>query len=555
MKFVQLIITFLLTTSIILSDDTGAQHFAYEMLNIKPVKHNNAKKVKIAVIDDGFRLSHNKLKKYIYSNPDEVVNYRDDDNNGYIDDINGWDASDNDNIPAIPFQKESIYYHGTFMAGIIINIFERFYGDDAHKYLSIIPIKSIADNSKSKLLDGAYNAVKYAISCGADVICCAWSGGNPDDDDLRRINQAINSNIIFVGSAGNLFSETLYPPANIPGVIAVSGVDYNYHKFSKSSYGMKIDIVAIADSVFGAHPDADNAYFFEKGTSNATAIISGCFGVLKSLSYSSDSESIKDALMMTAKPLDQFNSTYSGKLGAGFPDMSKAVEYLLNPSLKYQNHNPELCKGKLFFGKNKKIITKEINPVGNFKGLHIIPYKISPNVKFKVFSDDSVYFDGKGKDFKYGVFAADSRVFVQSEPIKSEGNSFVLSYYVETLDSSSFYCSGEVLINNESGTISDGSGDFDYANRTACKWIITVPENKQIKLDFTKMDTEPNIDFIYIYDGDNTLKENLLAMFSGSSKPPTIISNTNQVLVWFLSNDFKTGDGWELRYQAINSPN
>lgn len=61
----------------------------------------------MAVVDDGFRLSHKTLKNYIYTNEKEVPgNFQDDDQNGYVDDVQGWDASDGDNDVALPKGRE-----------------------------------------------------------------------------------------------------------------------------------------------------------------------------------------------------------------------------------------------------------------------------------------------------------------------------------------------------------------------------------------------------------------------------------------------------------------
>ena len=70
-------------------------------ISIKPVLKK--KKIVIAVVDDGVRITHHDLQKFIWENPKEIANNKiDDDGNGYIDDINGWDVADNNNTVIPP---------------------------------------------------------------------------------------------------------------------------------------------------------------------------------------------------------------------------------------------------------------------------------------------------------------------------------------------------------------------------------------------------------------------------------------------------------------------
>lgn len=555
-KAIAFAIILLSSINSVFANDTLYQNLAYDMLNIVTKKSKNNKVVKVAIVDDGFRLSHKVLKNYVFKNENEILNnFRDDDKNGYIDDVTGWDVSDNDSNVGIIEGRESEFRHGTYIASIVIKVFERFYGEDAPKYLQIIPVKVLSDHTKSTYLEDGYKGIEYASKIGADIICCAWSGGVFGRDEKAIVDEALSKGQIIVSSAGNFFTEDVNYPAKYDGLIAVSGVDINYRKISKANYDMRVDICAPGDSIFGAYPIADNAFTFSNGTSPATAFISGCIAILKSLNYDADTELIKDALFLTSKPIDEFNLTYAGKLGAGFPNMENAVEYILNPSYKYSYFNEKLPEGKILFGASSKIQTRLINPVGEYRGIHILPIKIDNSAKLKIYSNDSVFYEGKTNEFKTGLYIESNAIKIESGGIKGKKNSTEISYFMQTIDSTKLFCSDVVYINSDSGIITDGSGENNYANKSVCKWIITASENKRIKLDFTKMHTEPNVDFVYIYDGDTSIKESLLAQFSGGTKPPIITSNTNQVMIWFLSNDYVTGNGWELKFEAVESVN
>jgi hypothetical protein len=124
-------------------------------------------------------------------------------------------------------------------------------------------------------------------------------------------------------------------------------------------------------------------------------------------------------------------------------------------------------------------------------------------------------------------------------------------YEVVTVDSSALFCGNTVTdIRGDEGTIEDGSGDLNYTGRNDCKWQITVPEGKKIRLSFEAFDTEPKLDQVYIFNGNST-KDPILAIFSGHSLPPVISSWGNTVLVWFLTSEENNFKGWKMHYTAF----
>ena len=126
------------------------------------------------------------------------------------------------------------------------------------------------------------------------------------------------------------------------------------------------------------------------------------------------------------------------------------------------------------------------------------------------------------------------------------------SYYMQTIDSTTLYCNDLVELNDSAGIITDNSGSENYTNNCSCKWQISAPVGKRIRIVFDQMDTQANVDFVWIFDGEATLPENLLAKFSGNNSPPVITSFTNKVLIWFVTDGTLTGQGWKLRYQVLD---
>ena len=272
------------------------QNKIFDLLNIPSVKSMEYRPVKIAVVDDGFRLTHNLLKDHIYTNSEEILgNYRDDDGNGIVDDISGWDMSDDDNDVSVPKGKEKEFYHGTYIAGIIINIAKKFFGEDADKFIKIIPVKVRSDLSESSYFFDGYKGIKYAANTDADIILCSWSGGILNSEEKAVLAEALAKGKIIVSSVGNLWRESVDPPASFPGVIAVSGIDSAYRKQKKASFGMRVDLSAPGADILSAHPLADSAYIYDSGTSAAAATIAGVAAIMKSIMPDASTEEILEA--------------------------------------------------------------------------------------------------------------------------------------------------------------------------------------------------------------------------------------------------------------------
>jgi hypothetical protein len=533
--------------------DTVRQVFAdspaYEILNIVHQKASAGAVVKVAVIDDGFRLSHKTLTNFIFRNGKEIPgNYQDDDHNGYVDDVHGWDISDNDHDVSVPKGKENIFYHGTYIAGIIAAVFQKCYGDEAGKLLQIIPVKVHSDKAQTTYLADGYEGIRYASNLGADIICCAWSGGRFSDEEESVLASAVSKGIIVIGSSGNFNSEKAEPPSSFPGVFCVAALDTLLKKSKYSNFGRRTDIAAPGDSVYGPHPLADNAFIHENGTSPAAAIITGCAAILKVLDPKASSEDIFDAIRNTATPVDSLNLSYCGKLGAGIPDMAKAMAFMKNPDVKFSAFSASRAKGKIYFRKKKSPQSWNIQPFGAYKGIHIVSVCNEPSKKIRLYAGDSLWYAGPVSGISKMVFIPGSRFRIELQPETGLPKEAALSYYMETIDSTKLYCHDVQHLEQEQGLINDGSGEENYANNCSCKWQITVPAGKHIRMEFLNIDTQPNVDFVWLFDGPSTLPENLLAKFSGSNKPPVITSFTNQVLVWFLSDGHSVGQGWEMKY-------
>jgi hypothetical protein len=529
---------------------------AFDALNIPALDIPINKEIVIAVLDDGFRLSHNSLRGFVYNNQNEIPgNQKDDDSNSFIDDYHGWDVSDNDNEVSTTKSLETEYFHGTFIASLITRIVSDCFGEKAVDKIKILPVKVLSDQASTTAIRDGYLGVKYAMEMGADIICCAWSGGTPNAEEKEIINQALQKNILIIGSAGNFYQEKIEFPASINGICAVAALDTSLKKKESSNYGMRIDLAFPGEKVKAAYSTADNAWFYGNGTSAAAGLATGCAAVLKAISPQANPQDIMEALKNTAYPLDSINVSYCGKLGAGLPNLSKAANYLLNPDRRFSFFNSSRSEGTIYIANKNNHISWDIKPYGAFQSVHIIPDKINKkdlNKKICIYQQDSLFFEGALSKLKGGFKIPGSEISLQFASNKKRDipSNLKINYFVETIDSSLLYCKDIQYINAEEGIISDNSGNKDYANMSACKWIITAENSNQIFFSFSDFNTEAKVDFVWLFDGTAAIQNNIIAKFSGSEIPPSITSRTNQVLIWFVTDKKNTSQGWTVHFEG-----
>lgn len=534
--------------------DSTAGLIAYKMLQIPDLQSrvSVSKPIVVAVVDDGFLLTHRALRNYIYTNPTELPNNGiDEDGNGYIDDVQGYDVSDQDNDVSVPKGNEYVYYHGTMIAGVIVRVAEMAFGNNAHLYIRILPVKALSDVADKTYIKDGYEGIRYALTQKPDIIVCAWSGGTFDVKYQPLFTEATSKGIAIFGSAGNFYNEQIDPPASLPSVYAVAAIDSTWRKLPNSNYGKKIDLSAPGDLVYAPHPIADNANSFLDGTSASVALVAGAAAVLKVMQPDAMPLELLAALKNTATPVDADNVSYAGKLGAGMPNVSAAVDYLLNPKARDKYFDSARPEGSIIIDANTSRQQWQMQAQGGVKGIWFYlgtRPKQANKGELLIYQGDSLVMSSPVGTFTGSQFVAGGSAKIQylgkrgKEPL-------VINYEMEPIDSSILFCRERVNITEPEGTITDGSGPENYANNCNCKWIITAPEGKRIRLEFDQFDTQAKIDFVRLFAGDATLQEAALAMFSGPDKPPVIITPTNQVLIWFVTDGTQTGQGWQLQYR------
>jgi subtilisin family serine protease len=215
--------------------------------------------VVVAVIDSGVDVNHPDLAANMWINPGETAgNGEDDDGNGYIDDINGWDFYIDDNDP------RDAHGHGTHVAGTIAAA-GKAEGDGGADPVGITGVSWSAKIMVLRFLDAwglgstsnAIAAIEYANDMGADVINNSWGGGGYN----QALKDAIDaSDAVVVCAAGNSGWNTdsfpHYPSSySSANIIAVAASDQNDNRASFSNYGaFSVDVAAPGTNIYSAAP-------------------------------------------------------------------------------------------------------------------------------------------------------------------------------------------------------------------------------------------------------------------------------------------------------------
>lgn len=275
--------------------------------------------VVIAIVDDAVERTHPDLSPNLWVNPGETVNGVDDDGNGYVDDINGWDVGSNDNNPNPP---TSSYDHGTHVAGISSARSNNNTGVASIGFsCKLMCIK--ATNTPTAVTNG-YDGIVYAAANGAHIINMSWGGPTFTTTGQNVINYAWSQGCILVAAAGNDNVSSQFYPAAYTNVISVAATTSSDTKASFSNYGGWIDISAPGNNIYSTTVNA--TYGNKSGTSMASPMVAGLLGLMKSLNPGMPRADLINCLLTTADNINAQNPGYVGQLGSGRIDAAAAMQ-------------------------------------------------------------------------------------------------------------------------------------------------------------------------------------------------------------------------------------
>ncbi|NPD88959.1 MAG: S8 family serine peptidase [Asgard group archaeon] len=296
---------------------------------------NGTKDITVAVIDSGIDFFHSELQNVAWINENEISNNSiDDDGNGYVDDIRGWDFVNDDNNPG-PETGDLINRHGTFITGLIAAPLNGKGPVGIAQNVSIMDVRVLSsDNYLGVSYLGFGDAIRYAVDNGADVLSISIHNMSPDDIYHDDILYAVENNVVVVAITGNTDDgglEFRTYPGGYDEVIAVGASTANNLKASYSNYGLPwTEIVAPVGNRLDS-TTLDNTYGWGWGTSYACPQVAAVVALMKSLNNSLSVSEIRNILRKSATDIgDPGKDIY---FGYGLLNATKAVMAVLDPSV------------------------------------------------------------------------------------------------------------------------------------------------------------------------------------------------------------------------------
>jgi subtilisin family serine protease len=316
--------------------------------------------VPIAVIDSGIDIDHADLSDQLWTNPGEIPeNGVDDDNNGCIDDIHGWNIVD-DNADLADNTG-----HGTQVAGIIAAATNN--STDVAGVCwncQLMPVKVTQVSGVANYSDIAAG-VLYASQKGAKVINLSV-GGYADSTTLRAAIAAASETAVVVAGAGNDNQETpFYPAAYGDDVLAIAGTTQEDVKVGTSNYGTWVGAAAPGTSIVTTLDGGGSGT--ASGTSMAAGFASGLAGLLRSQHDDWSAHQTWAHIVQTADSI----SSYSGKMGSGRINAGEAVNTTPEPILTFDSYTlDDETTGRPDPGKTVEMVVTLFNEWGDATNVH-----------------------------------------------------------------------------------------------------------------------------------------------------------------------------------------
>jgi len=302
----------------------------------------NADDVIVAVVDTGIQYNHEDLRGHIWTNEDEIPdNQIDDDKNGYVDDVVGWNFKDNNHLPyaylnalpvlghdpdtgrylCTPHPTIKLYEtHGTHVTGTIAAVKNNNKGivGIAEK-VKIMPLKALGGTCGGGDTVSILKAVQYAVDNGAKIVNMSLGGYGHSPLAERMYKALTDRGVLIVAAAGNQANDNdgrfRSYPASYPadGILAVAASNESDGLARFSNFGKKhVDIAAPGVNILSTIPAGHdriprNEYRASKGTSMAAPVVSGAAALLLAQDPNLTNLELKARLMAGVDKLPAFS--------------------------------------------------------------------------------------------------------------------------------------------------------------------------------------------------------------------------------------------------------
>ena len=289
-----------------------------DSLGVFELKPQATDPILVGVVDTGIDTTHPALQSRIWMNTQEISsNGRDDDGNGYIDDIQGWNFADGTNDA---FDDNG---HGTHVAGIISGVST--FAVDTTSDFKLVPLKFLdADGTGTTL--GAISAISYGLQIGVKVFNNSWGGGGFSMALHDVMTQAYEKGVLMVVAAGNesqdLEISPTYPASfEHPNLLSIAASTSLGSLAWFSNFGKKsVDVAAPGVSIYSSMPNG--MYGYMSGTSMATPYVSRVAMLMMDQNRGISSFQVKEIIMDTATFVAELDPIIAS---GGIVDASKAI--------------------------------------------------------------------------------------------------------------------------------------------------------------------------------------------------------------------------------------
>jgi subtilisin family serine protease len=275
----------------------------------------------VADIDTGIQYSHPDLSANAWTNPGETPgNGIDDDGDGFIDDIHGWDFYANDNDP----NDEN--GHGTHTSGTVGARGNNGLGVTGVNWQCKLMGLRFLSPGGSGVSSGAVSCVQFCVLKNVKVSNNSWGGGPFDQSLHDAIQNAASIGHLFVCAAGNnginIDSSPFYPASfNLPNQIVVASTNNDDGKSSFSNYGINtVALGAPGENVYSTW--FGSSYQYDSGTSMATPHVAGAVALVWGLNPSFTYQQVKYRIVSTVRPI---NSLAGLTVSGGILNLAEAV--------------------------------------------------------------------------------------------------------------------------------------------------------------------------------------------------------------------------------------
>ena len=266
-------------------------------------------RVTVAIIDTGIDYYHPDLEANMWTNPGETPGDGiDDDGNGYIDDVHGYDFVSDDSDPI------DDQVHGTHVAGIVGAVGNNVIGvSGVCWHVSLMGLKAF-DEQGNGLVSSVVDAIQYAIRNGATVINASWGLSERSVALKEAIAAATGAGVVVVAAAGN--GKTSFPvyPAAYEDVLAVAATDSSDQRASFSNYGDYVDLAAPGENIYSTL--SNNRYGFLSGTSMSAPHVAGVAALVRARHPEFSAVEVRTILRNSVDPVVSDTYIGSGRLNA-----------------------------------------------------------------------------------------------------------------------------------------------------------------------------------------------------------------------------------------------